>query len=75
MKCILIDGDYAFVGSPNLTGAGLGAKHPDRRNFEAGIATGDPAHIRPLLDFFDRFYLGEFCPDCRLRDVCPDPIA
>ena len=75
MKCVLVDGNYAFVGSPNLTGAGLGAKHPDRRNFEAGIATEDPAQIQSLLNFFDRLYLGEFCRTCRLREICPDPIV
>lgn len=73
-KCILIDGKLAFIGSANLTGAGLGAKSPLRRNFEAGILTDDPQIVAEMMDWMDRFYLGEFCPKCQRRDVCPDPI-
>ncbi len=42
-KLIIIDCEQAYIGSANLTGAGLGMKSPKRRNFEAGILTDDPA--------------------------------
>lgn len=74
-KCVLIDAKIAFIGSANLTGAGMGAKSPRRRNFEAGILTDDPAIVGEMMDWMDRFYLGEFCPKCQRRDVCPDPIV
>ena len=74
-KCIVIDGTLAFVGSANLTGAGLGAKHKDKRNFEAGFVFDDTAHIQSLMNWVDQLYLGDFCIDCRLRSVCPDPIV
>jgi len=74
-KAVVVDGRAAFVGSANLTGAGLGAKHRDKRNFEAGFVTNMPAHIDPLMAFIDSLYLGKPCADCRRRDVCPDPIA
>jgi phosphatidylserine/phosphatidylglycerophosphate/cardiolipin synthase-like enzyme len=74
-KAIVVDGREAFVGSANLTGAGLGAKHPDKRNFEAGFMTNMPMHIDPLVDFMDTLYLGRHCASCRRRDYCPDPIA
>jgi phosphatidylserine/phosphatidylglycerophosphate/cardiolipin synthase-like enzyme len=74
-KAVVVDGRLAFIGSANLTGAGLGAKHPDKRNFEAGFLTNIPAHIDPLVDFLDTLYLGQRCTTCRRRDVCPDPIA
>lgn len=74
-KTIIIDGKLAFVGSPNLTGAGFGAKSPDRRNFEAGILTDERDHIRGLMTWTDQLYLGEPCHTCQRRDVCPDPIA
>ena len=35
-KLIIIDGSIAYVGSANLTGAGMGMKSPRKRNFEAG---------------------------------------
>lgn len=74
-KTIIVDGRLAFVGSPNLTGAGFGAKSPDRRNFEAGMLTDERAHVRPLMAWIDSLYLGEPCAKCQRRDVCPDPIA
>ncbi len=74
-KAVLVDGRAAFIGSANLTGAGLGAKHPDKRNFEAGFITTLPAHVEPLMDFVDELYLGRRCTDCRRREHCPDPIA
>ena len=73
-KAIVIDGRQAFVGSANLTGAGLGAKGANKRNFEAGFLTRDPGHLRELMDWIDRPYLGEFCIKCQRRSICPDPI-
>ena len=75
MKVVLVDGARAYVGSANLTGAGMGAKHPNRRNFEAGFLTDDGPTIERLLDELDRLYLGDHCAGCQRRDVCPDPIA
>lgn len=74
-KAIVVDGREAFIGSANLTGAGLGAKNEHRRNFEAGIITRDSALISPLMEWCDDLYLGEHCRACQRRDVCPDPIA
>ena len=74
-KAVIVDGRAAYIGSANVTGAGLGAKHPDKRNFEAGFVTDMPEHIEPLMTFIDSLYLGMPCASCRRRDVCPDPIA
>jgi len=75
MKVIIIDGRMAYIGSANLTGAGIGAKSPRRRNFEAGVLTDDPETIETLMDELDHLYLGKHCPDCGRREHCPDPIA
>jgi phosphatidylserine/phosphatidylglycerophosphate/cardiolipin synthase-like enzyme len=75
MKCVIADGRKAYVGSANLTGAGMGAKSPHRRNFEAGVVTEDKDTIRELMGFLDAFYLGDHCVKCQRREVCPDPIA
>lgn len=74
-KAIVVDGRRAFVGSANLTGAGLGAKHRDKRNFEAGFLTDVREHVEELMAFMDELYLGRPCASCRRRGVCPDPIA
>ncbi|MBX2837903.1 MAG: phosphatidylserine synthase [Gammaproteobacteria bacterium] len=73
-KAIVIDGTQAFIGSANLTGAGLGSKHADKRNFEAGFVFDNSDHIQELMDWIDTLYLGEYCKTCRRREYCPDPI-
>lgn len=75
MKVVIVDGRVAYVGSANLTGAGIGAKASGRRNFEAGILTDDQGMIRELMDELDQLYLGNRCVECGRRDVCPDPIV
>lgn len=75
MKCVIADGRKAYVGSANLTGAGMGAKSPHRRNFEAGVVTEERETIGELMTFLDAFYLGDHCVKCQRREVCPDPIA
>ncbi|MFK7957804.1 MAG: phospholipase D-like domain-containing protein [Lysobacterales bacterium] len=75
MKAIVVDARIAYVGSANLTGAGIGAKSPKRRNFEAGILTDETAVIEPLMSELDELYLGNHCIDCGRRQYCPDPIA
>lgn len=74
-KAVIIDGRTAYLGSANLTGAGIGAKSDHRRNWEAGILTRDPALVLPLMEELDLLWRGEHCPSCQRRDVCPDPIA
>ena len=74
-KAIIVDGKEGFIGSANLTGAGVGAKSPLRRNFEAGFVTDEKKHLGPIMEWIDQLYLGEFCPNCQRRDTCPDPIA
>jgi phosphatidylserine/phosphatidylglycerophosphate/cardiolipin synthase-like enzyme len=73
-KIIVIDGAAAYVGSANLTGAGLGAKGAHRRNFEAGVVVHDRPSITRLMDQIDALWLGRFCAPCQRRDVCPDPL-
>jgi phosphatidylserine/phosphatidylglycerophosphate/cardiolipin synthase-like enzyme len=74
MKAVIADGRIAYVGSANLTGAGMGAKSEDRRNFEAGFITEDKESIKQLMHFMDQFFVGDFCEKCQRRDVCPEPI-
>ncbi|MCB1091700.1 MAG: phospholipase D family protein [Verrucomicrobiae bacterium] len=74
-KVVIIDGKTAYLGSANLTGAGIGAKSSTRRNFEAGLLVRDEATVAELMAFFDSLWIGEQCPRCGRREVCPDPIA
>jgi phosphatidylserine/phosphatidylglycerophosphate/cardiolipin synthase-like enzyme len=74
-KAVLIDGAWLYLGSANLTGAGLGAKSDGRRNFEIGFATEDFEIIDRTRALFESVWSGAECSTCQLRAVCPDPIG
>lgn len=73
-KAIIIDGKWAFIGSANLTGAGLGMKKHTKRNFEAGYITEEKKDIEQLMDWADALYLGAYCKECAFYKRCPDPM-
>ncbi len=74
LKMIAVDGAYLYVGSANLTGAGMGARGEGRRNFEMGLATDDDVLLDAAQARFDQIWTGKECKGCRLRDVCPGPL-
>lgn len=73
-KHIIIDGKFAYTGSANLTGAGLGMKSEHTRNFEAGFITTDPSIIEAIMTQFDEVWIGKHCKSCKRRKFCGDPI-
>jgi phosphatidylserine/phosphatidylglycerophosphate/cardiolipin synthase-like enzyme len=73
-KAVVIDARAMYLGSANLTGAGLGAKAPGRRNFEMGIWTRSPALIDAVLEQFNALWEGARCATCRRKDICPVPL-
>jgi phosphatidylserine/phosphatidylglycerophosphate/cardiolipin synthase-like enzyme len=73
-KTVLVDGAWAYLGSANLTGAGLGAKGEHARNFELGFVTEDFDVIDRVTALYESVWSGASCRGCRLREVCPDPI-
>lgn len=74
-KAVIVDGAWVYIGSANLTGAGLGAKDEDRRNFELGLVTEDFDTIDRVSALFDSVWSGAECGPCKVRDVCPDPLG
>ena len=73
-KSVIVDGRSAYTGSANLTGAGMGAKSPHRRNFEAGIITTDASLVQQIMDQFDRVWMGTYCDKCGRKQYCADQI-
>ncbi|MBN1982192.1 MAG: phospholipase D family protein [Chitinivibrionales bacterium] len=71
-KSVIIDGSFAYTGSANLTGAGMGAKSQHKRNFETGIITTDPELIDPLLQQFDSIWMGRHCKPCQRKQFCAE---
>ena len=74
-KAVIVDRAWAYLGSANLTGAGLGAKQDQRRNFEVGFVTEDFDVIDRVSALFEAIWSGAECGTCKVRDVCPDPIG
>lgn len=73
-KAVVIDSRSMYLGSANLTGAGMGAKADDRRNFELGIWTESPELIDAVLEQFNTLWEGRPCGSCGRRDICPVPL-
>jgi phosphatidylserine/phosphatidylglycerophosphate/cardiolipin synthase-like enzyme len=73
-KVVIVDSRAMYMGSANLTGAGLGAKAANRRNFEMGIWSESPNLIDAAADEFNAIWEGTWCDNCGRRDVCPVPL-
>ena len=74
-KIIIIDCTMAYIGSANLTGAAMGMKSSNKRNFEAGIFTDDKALVESTMEQFDSVWRGEHCKKCGRRQYCGDPVC
>ena len=73
-KIMVFDYSVAYIGSANLTGAGIGMKGEGTRNFEAGILTDDPNLVDAAANQFDAVWTGLKCKKCRRKEFCGDPI-
>ena len=73
-KMIILDLETAYIGSANLTGAGIGMKSSQRRNFEAGILTNDPQIVEAAIEQFDTLWMGAHCQKCGRQEFCGDRI-
>lgn len=73
-KAVIVDCQAMYLGSANLTGAGLGAKGDRRRNFELGVWTHSSALIDSVLESFNAIWEGRHCEGCGRRNVCPVPL-
>lgn len=74
-KSVLIDGRFAYAGSANLTGAGMGAKSVNRRNFENGFVSTDPDLVAKIMAQFDEIWMGARCDSCGRKKHCADSRA
>lgn len=73
-KMMIFDCEIAYIGSANLTGAGIGMKSDGKRNFEAGILTDELGLVDAAADHFDSVWTGAHCPSCLRKNYCPDRI-
>ena len=73
-KLMIFDMETAYIGSANLTGAGIGMKSGQRRNFETGILTNEPTLVEAAINQFDEVWRGKFCAKCGRKSYCNDQI-
>ncbi len=79
-KIMIFDCATAYIGSANLTGAGMGMKGDNNRNFEAGILTDgiltdEPQLVDAAADHLDSVWQGTHCAKCKRKDFCGDRIG
>jgi phosphatidylserine/phosphatidylglycerophosphate/cardiolipin synthase-like enzyme len=71
---IIFDLETVYIGSANLTGAGIGMKGPNRRNFESGILTNEAKIVEAAIEQFDTLWMGTHCAKCGRKEFCIDKI-
>ena len=74
-KIMVLDCTTAYIGSANLTGAGMGMKGENNRNFEAGILTDEPLLVDAAADHLDSVWQGRRCTGCKRKAFCGDRIS
>ena len=74
-KMIVFDLEIVYVGSANLTGAGIGMKTEHKRNFEVGVLTNDPTFVESAINQFDFVWNGRTSykrlPTTKPNMICP----
>lgn len=74
-KLVIIDKKIAYIGSANITGAGLGQGTYTAGNFETGILTDDPELVRDAVKRFEWIWDKDRCTGCHRKEDCkPDFI-
>ncbi len=73
-KIVIIDGTFAYTGSANLTGAGMGSKSENTRNFENGFITDNESLVGQILNQFDSVWMGKHCKKCGRKEFCTEHL-
>lgn len=69
-KAIIIDDKLAYIGSANITPAGIGQGIFTPGNFEAGILTDAPSVVTSIMELFSKIWAGSYCADCHRAEKC-----
>ena len=67
-KVFIVDDQLAYVGSANVTRAGLRQDATSQLNFEAGILTEDPELVLSIKAFFSEIWNSKWCSECTIDD-------
>ncbi len=69
-KAVIIDDKLVYVGSANVTPAGMGQGIFTPGNFELGILTENQAIVSSIKELFSKIWADSFCKDCHRADKC-----
>lgn len=67
-KVFIFDDKLAYVGSANVTRAGLRQDTSSQLNIEAGILTEDPELVSSIRSFFSEIWNSKWCSECHIDD-------
>lgn len=73
-KCVLVDSGLIYLGSANMTGAGMGMKSRNKRNFETGIITDEDFIMDEMAEYFNAIWTGARCDSCGRKKECVVPL-
>ena len=71
-KVVIIDDKLAYVGSANVTPAGLGQGIFTPGNFEAGLITENPDLVSSVNTLFSSIWDNNYCKRCHRADKCSE---
>ena len=69
-KVVIVDNKEAYIGSANVTPAGLAQGIMSPGNFEIGILTENHQFISQLNTLFSKIMNGDYCHKCHLANKC-----
>lgn len=69
-KTVIIDDNLAYVGSANVTPAGLGQGIFTPGNFEAGVLTDNSEVVSSVKTLFSMVWEDDICSNCHRADKC-----
>lgn len=70
MKMVVIDSEIIYIGSANITAAGMGSRIDTRRNFEVGMISSDSNLVEQGIDIFEESWSTERCSTCYYKSEC-----
>ena len=71
-KVVIIDDKLVYVGSANVTPAGLGQGIFTPGNFEAGILTENQDLVSSVIALFSEIWSSKSCINCHRADKCQE---
>ena len=70
MKMVVIDNEIIYIGSANITAAGMGPRIDTRRNFEVGMVSSEPSIVEQGINIFEEAWSKKRCSSCYYKSEC-----